>query len=223
MMLLQLRKFFLLVGLFIATIAHAELMPPDQLVKQITQETYMYVNQDTSLQKGDISKLIDWAEKSILKDFDFNRMTRLAVGKDWRQATPEQQKQLVYEFRKLLIRTFANAFIGIKKEQTIEFLEFLKQFAPEIFNDPLKKRILLEVAFRVWSGEWDKYIDQLLPSEEVVKAEREKAFKQAAMELLAKRLKLNQPVTPPLTGGINPGPQPIGNLIVPPDMTPTGV
>ena len=124
MMLLQLRKLFLLVGLFIASIAQAELMPPDQLVKQITQETYMYVNQDTSLQKGDISKLIDWAEKSILKDFDFNRMTRLAVGKDWRQATPEQQKQLVYEFRKLLIRTFANAFIGIKKEQTIEYKPF---------------------------------------------------------------------------------------------------
>ena len=124
MKLLQLRKLFLLVGLFIASIAQAELMPPDQLVKQITQETYMYVNQDTSLQKGDISKLIDWAEKSILKDFDFNRMTRLAVGKDWRQATPEQQKQLVYEFRKLLIRTFANAFIGIKKEQTIEYKPF---------------------------------------------------------------------------------------------------
>ncbi len=124
MKLLQLRKLFLLVGLFIASIAQAELMPPDQLVKQITQETYVYVNQDTSLQKGDISKLIDWAEKSILKDFDFNRMTRLAVGKDWRQATPEQQKQLVYEFRKLLIRTFANAFIGIKKEQTIEYKPF---------------------------------------------------------------------------------------------------
>ena len=124
MKLLQLRKLFLLVGLFIASIAQAELMPPDQLVKQITQETYVYVNQDASLQKGDISKLIDWAEKSILKDFDFNRMTRLAVGKDWRQATPEQQKQLVYEFRKLLIRTFANAFIGIKKDQTIEYKPF---------------------------------------------------------------------------------------------------
>ncbi len=124
MMLLHFRKFFLLAGLLFATIAQAELMPPDQLVKQITQDTYVYVNQDPSLQKGDISKLIDWAEKSILKDFDFNRMTRLAVGKDWRQATPEQQKQLVYEFRKLLIRTFANAFVGIKKDQTIEYKPF---------------------------------------------------------------------------------------------------
>ena len=124
MVLQQLRKFFLVLGLLVATAVHAEATPPDQLVKQITQETYVYVNQDASLQKGDISKLIEWAEKSILKDFDFNRMTKLAVGKDWRQATPEQQKQLVHEFRKLLIRTFANGFVGIKKEQTIEYKPF---------------------------------------------------------------------------------------------------
>ena len=112
MVLTYLRKIFLPLGLLLASLAHAEVVPPDQLVKQITQETYVYVNQDTALQKGDITKLVEWAEKSILRDFDFNRMTKLAVGKDWRQATPEQQKQLVHEFRKLLIRTFANAFVG---------------------------------------------------------------------------------------------------------------
>lgn len=124
MVLQQLRKFCLIVGLLFASLAHAEALPPDQLVKQLTQETYVYVNQDASLQKGDITKLIEWAEKTILKDFDFHRMTKLAVGKDWRQATPEQQKLLIQEFRKLLIRTFANAFVGIKKEQTIEFKPF---------------------------------------------------------------------------------------------------
>lgn len=124
MVLSQLRKFLFLVGLLFASLVQAEVTPPDQLVKQITQETYVYVNQDPSLQKGDITKLVEWAEKSILKDFDFNRMTRLAVGKDWRQASPEQQKQLTQEFRKLLIRTFANAFVGIKKDQTIEYKPF---------------------------------------------------------------------------------------------------
>lgn len=124
MVLSQLRKFLFLVGLLFASLVQAEVTPPDQLIKQITQETYVYVNQDPSLQKGDITKLVEWAEKSILKDFDFNRMTRLAVGKDWRQASPEQQKQLTQEFRKLLIRTFANAFVGIKKDQTIEYKPF---------------------------------------------------------------------------------------------------
>jgi phospholipid transport system substrate-binding protein len=108
----------------VSSMAFANPLPPDQLVKQITQETYVYVNQDPLLQKGDTTKLIEWAEKSVVNSFDFQRMTRLAVGKDWRQATPEQQKQLVQEFRTLLIRTFANAFIGISKHQTIEYLPF---------------------------------------------------------------------------------------------------
>lgn len=119
----------LLVSLFLvaASAAQASMMPPDQLVKQITQETYVYVNQDPALQKGDITNLIEWAEKSILTSFDFNRMTRLAVGKEWRQATPEQKKLLTREFRLLLIRTFANAFVGIKKTQTMEYLPFKMQ------------------------------------------------------------------------------------------------
>lgn len=110
--------------LAVSSMAFANPLPPDQLVKQITQETYVYVNQDPLLQKGDTTKLIEWAEKSVVSSFDFQRMTRLAVGKDWRQATSEQQKQLVQEFRTLLIRTFANAFIGISKHQTIEYLPF---------------------------------------------------------------------------------------------------
>lgn len=124
MVLQQLRKIVFLVGLLVASLAQADVTPPDQLVKQITQETYVYVNQDPSLQKGDISKLIEWADKSILNSFDFDRMTSLAVGKDWRTATPAQKKQLVGEFRKLLVRTFANAFVGIKKDQTMEYKPF---------------------------------------------------------------------------------------------------
>ena len=122
-----LRRILLLACMALLSVApavFASVLPPDQLVKQITQETYVYVNQDPLLQKGDTSKLIEWAEKSVISNFDFNRMTRLAVGKDWRQATPEQQKQLIQEFRTLLIRTFANAFIGISKNQTLEYLPF---------------------------------------------------------------------------------------------------
>jgi len=140
MVLQQLRKFFMLIGLLFVSMAHADVVPPDQLVKQVAQETYVYVNQDASLQKGDITKLVEWADKTILKDFDFNRMTKLALGKDWRQASTEQQKQLVHEFRKLLIRTFANAFVGIKKDQTIEFKPFTME--PEARNVVVKTLIV---------------------------------------------------------------------------------
>jgi phospholipid transport system substrate-binding protein len=123
-MLSNFRKWFALVAAVLSSVAFASTLPPDQLVKQITQETYQYVNQDPSLQKGDISKLTEWADKTILNSFDFDRMTSLAVGKDWRSATPAQKKQLVSEFKKLLVRTFANAFVGIKKDQTMEYKPF---------------------------------------------------------------------------------------------------
>ena len=118
------RTLFLLCMIATPALAQANIMPPDKLIYQITQETYVYVNQDTSLQKGETTKLIEWAEKSVLTNFDFNRMTRLAVGKDWRQATPEQKKQLTQEFRRLLTRTYANAFISVNKNQTIEYKPF---------------------------------------------------------------------------------------------------
>jgi len=121
----RLRRTLFLLCMFAApALAQANIMPPDKLIYQITQETYVYVNQDTSLQKGETTKLIEWAEKSVLTNFDFNRMTRLAVGKDWRQATPEQKKQLTQEFRRLLTRTYANAFISVNKNQTIEYKPF---------------------------------------------------------------------------------------------------
>lgn len=121
----RLRQILMLLAMVAApAMAQANLMPPDQLVHQIAQDTYTYVNQDGNLQKGDTVKLIDWAEKTVLIYFDFNRMTKLAVGKDWRQATPDQKKQLEQEFRRLLVRTYANAFIGVNKNQTIEYKPF---------------------------------------------------------------------------------------------------
>jgi phospholipid transport system substrate-binding protein len=118
------RILFLLCMVATPALAQANIMPPDKLIYQITQDTYVYVNQDTSLQKGETTKLIDWAEKSILTNFDFNRMTKLAVGKDWRKASPEQKKQLEQEFRRLLVRTYANAFVAVNKSQSIEYKPF---------------------------------------------------------------------------------------------------
>lgn len=92
MLFARVSRFFALIALLASTAAFANTLPPDQLVKQITQETYVFVNQDAALQKGDTSKLIEWAEKSVVNSFDFNRMTSLAVGKDWRNATPEQKR-----------------------------------------------------------------------------------------------------------------------------------
>lgn len=99
--------------------ARAEVTEPDVLIKNTAQEVLAIVKQDKDIQAGDKKKVLALVDAKVLPHFDFERMTRLAVGKGWRSATPEQKKSLVAEFRNLLVRTYANAFTGYQN-QTLE-------------------------------------------------------------------------------------------------------
>ncbi len=85
-------------------------LPPDQLVKQTIDEVLAVIRSDEQVQSGDMARIADVMEEKIAPHFDFPRMTRLAVGRPWREATAEQRRALVNEFHKLLIRTYASAF-----------------------------------------------------------------------------------------------------------------
>lgn len=82
---------------------------PDKLVDDTAQEVLSIVRQDKDIRAGNTAKILDLVEAKILPHFDFTRMTRLAMGKNWSKAAPEQQQQLVKEFRTLLVRTYSNA------------------------------------------------------------------------------------------------------------------
>jgi phospholipid transport system substrate-binding protein len=75
------------------------------------------LKQDKEARTG--RRLLDLVDAKVLPHFDFTRMTRLAVGKNWRAATPEQQQSLVREFRTLLVRTYSTA-LATYKDETIE-------------------------------------------------------------------------------------------------------
>lgn len=107
------------VGLFVAGAVGAEEVPPDALVRTVTEEVLDIVRKDKEIQAGSTRKAVELAEEKVLPHFDFVRMTRLAMGKDWRQATPVQQKALVDEFRTLLVRTYSKALTEYRN-QTIE-------------------------------------------------------------------------------------------------------
>jgi phospholipid transport system substrate-binding protein len=93
---------------------------PDVLARSVTDEVLAIVRADKELQAGNPQKLAQLVETKVLPHFNFTRMTQLAVGRNWRQATPEQQKALTDEFRTLLVRTYTTAFTGYKN-QTIEY------------------------------------------------------------------------------------------------------
>jgi phospholipid transport system substrate-binding protein len=107
-----------LVAFAIATPAFA-LESPDALVKQTSQEIIDVLKTDKELASGSQERLLQLVEAKVLPHFDFERMTRLTVGKHWNSASPEQRKILQEEFKNLLIRTYSAAFTGYQ-DQTVE-------------------------------------------------------------------------------------------------------
>ena len=94
---------------------------PDALVKRVSQEALDIIRTDPKVQTGDKSHIRDLIEAKIAPHFDMERMTALAVGRGWRQATPEQKKRLADEFKTLLIRTYSNA-LDQYRDQTLRYL-----------------------------------------------------------------------------------------------------
>jgi phospholipid transport system substrate-binding protein len=93
---------------------------PDALVKRISSEVLATAKADKDIQAGNTRKVMDLVETKILPYVDFERMTSLAAGRYWREATPEQKRQLSAEFRTLLIFTYSGALSQVRNE-TIEF------------------------------------------------------------------------------------------------------
>jgi phospholipid transport system substrate-binding protein len=96
---------------------------PDALVRDVTNDVLSIVRQDQSIQAGDTRRVVDLVEEKVLPHFNFRRMTMLAVGRDWRQASAEQQTQLVEAFRTLLVRTYSNSLTQYRN-QVIGFKPF---------------------------------------------------------------------------------------------------
>ena len=104
----------------LATAVGAQDVAPDALVKKITNEVIDIVKQDKDIKAGNRAKINDLVEAKVLPHFSFNRMTALAMGRNWPKANAAQQTVLVAEFRALLVRTYSGALSAYKNE-VIEF------------------------------------------------------------------------------------------------------
>ena len=115
----MLRRFFLLLAGAIATTAALAQEAPDALVKRTADEILAIVRQDKDLQAGNQQKVVQLAEQKVLPYFDFERMTRLAVGRGWRDASPAQREALTSAFRTMLVRTYSTS-LSQYRNQTIQ-------------------------------------------------------------------------------------------------------
>jgi phospholipid transport system substrate-binding protein len=116
------RKLLILLIFFITAMSPvaAQMMAPDVLARSITDEVLTVIRADKELQTGNQKKLLELVEAKVLPHFSFASMTRLAMGRNWRQATAEQQQRLIAEFRTLLVRTYTTAFTQYRN-QTVEY------------------------------------------------------------------------------------------------------
>ena len=92
---------------------------PDALVKRVADEVLAVIKSDKDVAAGNQTRVVELAEQKVLPHFDFERMTRLAVGRNWSQASDAQKQALVKEFRTLLVRTYSSS-LSAYRNQTIE-------------------------------------------------------------------------------------------------------
>jgi phospholipid transport system substrate-binding protein len=112
--------FFSMAALAMATgVARAQAQAPDALIKQVSTDVLESVKADKSIKSGDLQKIIALVDAKVMPHVNFQRMTSSAVGRYWRQATPDQQKRLQDEFKVLLVRTYSGALAQVK-DQTVQ-------------------------------------------------------------------------------------------------------
>ena len=110
---------FLAAAVWLPALALAQ-EAPDAVVKRVATDVVNTIKSDPAIQAGNEARIREVLEVKLLPNFDFTRMTALAMGKNWRTATPEQQKRVTDEFRALLVRTYSGALNNYRNE-TIDY------------------------------------------------------------------------------------------------------
>jgi phospholipid transport system substrate-binding protein len=80
---------------------------PDAMMSSLTEEVMAVLHEDRAAGRdSDLAQLI---EKRIVPVFDFPHMTRIALARSWRLASPAQQAELTAQFKTLLVRTYSRS------------------------------------------------------------------------------------------------------------------
>jgi phospholipid transport system substrate-binding protein len=180
---------------------------PEELVKKVTADVMAAIKSDKQLAAGDRQKALKLAEEKVLPHVDFEEATRLAVGRGWAKATPEQKKRLATEFRNMLVRTYSNAISAYEGQQMKVLPVRMKPGDTEAtvhnqFTRPGNpKPVLIDYAMRKTDGGWKIY-DIVVEGVSLVltyRSEFDAVVKQDGIDGLIKRLA--QKNTPAAVGG----------------------
>jgi len=151
-----------LIAALAAQLSLAQDVGPDVLLKAVTSEVIALIRRDPDIQAGHPGKVAELVEARILPLFDFTRMTQSAVARNWRLATPEQQKTLTAEYRTLLVRTYSVALSNYR-DQVIEYRPL--RAAPDAIEvtvrsdvrEPGKERMTIDYDMEKTPAGWKIY------------------------------------------------------------------
>ena len=186
--------------------AAAAATAPDALVKDISTQVLDTLRNSPEIRAGDSAKAAELIQTIVLPHFDFVRMTRLAVGKNWRSATPEQQQELTSLFRDLLVRTYSNALTQYR-DQTLEFKPARAGSAPDIMQVPTEivqsgaQPVAVEYVLQKQGDAWKVFDIVVMGTSLVINYRNtfEQKISQAGIDGLIQSLK-NQEFKPDATG-----------------------
>jgi phospholipid transport system substrate-binding protein len=186
---------FLPAPAFAQQTAQTAQLGPEELVRQITGDVLDSIKSDRQLQGGDKRKALELAEKKVLPHVDFREAVKLAAGKTWQTATPEQQDRLASAFRSMLIRIYSNA-IDVYRGQTMKVLPVRMQpGATEVtvrnqYLAPGRPPVIVEYAMKKEPDGWKIY-DIVIEGVSLVltyRAEFEQVARTSGIDGLIKRL-----------------------------------
>jgi phospholipid transport system substrate-binding protein len=132
---------------------------PDKFIEELSGSVIEKLKTDKDIQAGDLKRVSELVDTTLMPHVNFERMTALSVGRAWREATPEQKKQLMSEFRILLLRTYSNAFTAVR-DQSVKMKPFRGSLSDEEVivrseivqsrGEPIQLDYRLEKADKAW-------------------------------------------------------------------------
>jgi len=132
---------------------------PNKFVEDLSSKVIDKIKGDKQIKDGDLKRISDLVDTTLMPHVNFERMTALSVGRAWREATPEQKKQLMTEFRILLLRTYSNAFTAVR-DQSVRMKPFRGNAAEDEVivrseivqarGEPIQLDYRLEKADKAW-------------------------------------------------------------------------
>jgi phospholipid transport system substrate-binding protein len=149
---------------FVAPVAAAKPDPnkAQALVEDVTGRVLEVLDKHSGSGSMDVEQVKDELDDIVFPHMDFVTMTKLAVGHYWRQASDEQKRTLVNEFRNLLVRTYSTS-LDEYQDHKLEFLPL----RPSPYDDRVTVRsrvlrpdgppIAVNYGMRYNDGAWKVY------------------------------------------------------------------